>query len=105
VRDETIVHEICANIEKYKSPWFKPKAKEVKLKITDNALRYLTRHIPANLIILEQSRDFVIAELVYFVDTEALAFVKKWLPDIVILDNDEMREILKSDLKNYLKKF
>jgi len=100
--DKNILFQIEENIKEVKSAWIKPEMKSVRLKIRGEAYCYLRRNIPSNIIILQRDRDFCVARMKYFDETEVILFVKKWLPDVVILDNSILNRKIKQVLQDYL---
>jgi len=57
------------------------------------------------LTIVEDDESYLMIEMRYYSDTEVLVFVKKWLPFIVIVDNDHLRDILKKILNASLESY
>jgi predicted DNA-binding transcriptional regulator YafY len=51
---------------------------------------------------LEENENGVIFEIKYTQPLEILPFIKKWIPNLIILEPDELKEELKNDLKKIL---
>lgn len=102
INDAAVEKEIEETFSKFDSPWFDGEPKSVTLKATGDAKHYLDRSQPKNTSIASQSDINTEIEFHYYDDTEAIAFVKKWLPDIHILDNEELDQKLRQILKSYL---
>jgi len=87
------------------SPWFSDEEKSVLLKVTGEAMLYLKRKNDSTLHIVEETGVYLLIKMTYYNDTEVLVFVKKWLPFIVIEDNNilkqKLQQILTTSLKNY----
>lgn len=90
---------VCSNID---SAYYKKEPHKTKLQLTNNAKFYLLRHLPKNMKLLEKNSDFAIVEVSYRHDNEILSIIKRWLPDIKIIDNPQLYQKLKSTLINYL---
>jgi predicted DNA-binding transcriptional regulator YafY len=101
--DKKLLVQVEENLKQLKSAWLKPEMKTAKLKIKRDAYRYLCRSKPSNLHFVEKKLHYCLAEIRYFQETEVLMFVKKWLPDIIVLKPPELNEQLKEILKEYLK--
>ena len=87
------------------SPWFCEEEKSVLLKATGDAMHYLKRKKDTMLTIVEEDESYLMIQMKYYSDTEALVFVKKWLPFITIVDNSDLsntlKKILSDSLANY----
>ena len=101
--DKKLLVQVEENLKQLKSAWLKPEMKTARLKIKGDAYRYLGRNRPSNLSFVEKEMDYCLAEMKYFQETEVLMFVKKWLPDIIVLEPPELSEQIKEILKEYLK--
>jgi len=93
------------------SPWICEDCQKVKLQIRGKARLYLKRNLPAALRNLpaalsveSEDEDSLLVSMEYFADSEVLALVKQWLPDIVILDNRSLVDKLKAEFDYYLER-
>jgi len=86
----------------FDSPWFNGKMKSVTLQTTGMAKKYLDRTQPKHVELVTKSEDLSTIRLHYYNDIEALVFVKKWLPDIQIIDNPTLDSELKKSLTTFL---
>ena len=100
--DSDLVEELENFSDDIFSPWVCEDCRTVKLQIRGKARIYLKRNLPAALIIESEGADSLLALMEYFADSEVLALVKQWLPDIVILDNDSLTAKLKAEIDCYL---
>jgi hypothetical protein len=73
------------------------------LLVKGDAKVYLDRNCPKNTTILLSSTKSMEMEFFYYNETEVLSFVKKWLPDIEIIDNNDLQKKLYTLLKSYIK--
>ena len=99
--DSAVMEELEDFSDEIFSPWVCEDCRTVKLKIGGVARLYLERNLPAALIIESEGDDSLMASMTYFADSEVLALVKQWLPDIVILDNQSLTDKLKAELECY----
>lgn len=101
--------DVMAELENFSaeifSPWVCGDCQTVKLKIGGVARLYLERNLPAALKIESENKEFALVSMTYFADFEVLILVKQWLPDIVILDNQNLADKLKSELESYCQIF
>ncbi|WP_456325152.1 helix-turn-helix transcriptional regulator [Desulfonauticus submarinus] len=102
--DTKLILQIEVNIKKVKSAWIKPDMKTVRLKIQGDAYCYLSRNMPSSLIIEKKEQDFCLARMKYFQETEVLLFIKKWLPDVIVLDKPDLNQKLEKMLLDYLQR-
>ena len=102
IGNTSIEKEIEETFGQFDSPWFDTNPKSVILAAKGDAKLYLDRSHPKNINITFQSEIDTEMQFHYYNDTEVLTFVKKWLPDIMILDNTELDQKLRETLKNYL---
>ncbi|MBN2809243.1 MAG: WYL domain-containing protein [Deltaproteobacteria bacterium] len=97
--------EVMAELENFSavifSPWVSEDCRTVKLKVGGLARLYLERNLPAALQIDHEHDEALLVSMTYFAEAEVLALVKQWLPDIVILDNQDLAEKLKNELEVY----
>jgi len=99
--------DVMAELENFSSdifsPWVCDECQKVKLQIKGNARIYLKRNLPTALTVESEDEDSLLVSMEYFADSEVLALVKQWLPDIVILDNRSLADKLRAEVDNYLK--
>jgi len=103
ISNVAIEKEIQSTFARFNSVWFDGNAKSVTLEIIGNAKLYTQRNLPKNATILSQSDSILQIQLEYYNAAEVLLFVKQWLPEIKILDNEELHQQLEQTLKQYLK--
>ena len=100
--------EIMAVLENFSdeifSPWVCEDCKKVKLKASGVARIYLERNLPAALTLEQRSAESLLLTMEYFADSEVLSLVKQWLPDIVILDNQALSDMLKAEIDRFYEK-
>ena len=96
---EKELKQICAQID---SAWFDGGESQVTLGVRGDAQFYLERHLPHHMTIIEQKEDYMAINISYSNETEVLSLVKKWLPDIQILDNPELSQKLDKTLLAFL---
>ncbi len=99
--DSGLMEELENFSDEIFSPWVCEDCRTVKLQISGKAQIYLKRNLPAALTIESEDDDSLLASMEYFADSEVLALVKQWLPDIVILDNQLLTAKLKAELDYY----
>jgi len=104
INNTAVEKKIEETFSKFDSPWFDSKIQNVTLKARGDAKCYLDRNQPKNIDITAQSNSNTKMNFHYYDDTEVITFVKKWLPDIQIIDNIELTKKLRNTLKDYLKK-
>lgn len=90
--------------KEFVSPWFNDNKKSVSLSVSGDAMLYIKRKKRKELKIIKEHTDHLIVSMSYYGDVEVLTFVKKWLPDIEIVDNDDLQSMLHNILNRYLKK-
>ena len=76
------------------SAWYKPEVFEVTLSVKGEARRYLERHHPQNVKIVESTDEKILLQFSYYNKAELFTFVKKWLPDIRIEDTALQNELI-----------
>ena len=92
--------ELILQIE---SPWYDEESRQtVKLKVKGEAKEYLQNNLPPNADLEKETKDYLLINYTYYHPDEALNLIKKWLPDIIILNNNELKEKLKKMLMKYL---
>jgi len=82
--------------------WFNNNAKRVTLRASGDARHYLERHPLSHLELTESSEAHILFRLSYYHEVEVLSLVKKWLPDIEIVDNPLLSNKLDQTLQGYL---
>ena len=104
INNISIEKEIENTFAKFNSAWFDGNPKSVDLEIIGDAKLYIQRNFPKQATLLEETNSKLCIKLHYYNSAEVLSFVKKWLPEIKILDNDviktELQKILQKSLKN-----
>ena len=96
------IKELSKLASQMHSPWFSDDKKSVKLQLRGDAILYMKREKSKSFTILQESKNKLLVEMNYYNDIEVLNFVKKWLPSIEIVDNDELKKQLYLTLKDYL---
>ena len=89
----------CSQID---TAWYREGESNVLLRVSGDARLYLARHLPQHMAIEEEREAYVLVRMNYSSDLEVLSLVKKWLPDIEIVDNDALNEKLDASLQAYL---
>jgi len=84
-----------------KTPWIKEEVKTVELKIYPPYLEPVIRRTPINCEISEKNDEFVLIKLYYYTEEEAMNFIKRYIPNIEVLD-EKLNKILKEILQNFL---
>lgn len=102
ISNSSVEKEIEETFNRFDSPWFDSNPKSVILTAKGDAKLYLDRSQPKNINIISRSEIDTEIQFHYYDDTEVLTFVKKWLPNIKIIDNSELDQKLREILKNYL---
>ena len=72
------------------------------LRVEEKAKYYLERDVPSNMEIVEQYDTHDIVRMMYHNEIELFSFVKQWIPNIKIIDNDELSEKLSAELLEFL---
>ena len=103
INDAAVEKEIEETFIDFTTAWFDGEAKKVTLNVIGNAKHYLNRKPPNNISILSKSENDMEIEFNYYNEIEVLNFVKKWLPDIRITDDPQLKLKLQESLQNYLK--
>jgi len=96
-------HQLIQKAKEMFSPWYKEEQKSVKLSIGGNAYFYIKRKSERQFEILKDDGQTFLIKMYYYNDVEVLTFVKKWLPDIKIVENENLKKELKKILKEYVK--
>jgi len=85
------------------------KPKKARILATKEIAKYfkngMKKFLPSQKFIRENEDGSVEFEISYTQALEILPFIKKWLPNLIILSPDDLKEELKEDLKNALKIF
>lgn len=102
INDAAVEKEIEDTFVDFTSAWFDGESKSVILKVTGNAKHYLDRKPPSNVIILSKSKSDMEIQFNYYNEIEVLNFVKKWLPEIRIIDHSKLKHKLQESLQDYL---
>ncbi len=102
INNAAVEKEIEDTFVDFTSAWFDGEAKSVKLQVTGTAKHYLDRSPPRNITIISRSDRELEIQFDYYNDIEVLNFVKKWLPDIKIIDHLKLKQKLQKTLQNYL---
>ena len=84
------------------SPWYNKSPKEVTLRVTDIAIEYIKRKPSPNMTIAKETEDTLVLKMTYYNSKEVMQFVKKWLPFVSIMDNEELNNELQVILEKAL---
>ena len=103
ISNAALEKEIEETFNQFNSPWFDGDSKSVLLETVGDAKHYLDRSQSKNVNIISKTKMNTQMQFHYYDDREILTFVKKWLPDIQILDNSQLDQKLQKILKKYLK--
>ena len=100
----TVEKEIEDTFAKFNSVWFDGNPKSINLEIVGNAKLYIQRNVPKQAYIIQETDSKLLMQLHYYNSAEVISFVKQWLPEVTILNNDkiktELKDILQKSLKN-----
>lgn len=102
INDTAIEQEIEDTFVDFSTAWFDGEAKSVELQLRGNAKHYLDRNMPKNIITLSKDENSMEVAFNYYNEIEVLNFVKNWLPEVTIVDHQELKEKLRELLQNYL---
>ena len=102
INNAAIEKEIEDTFVDFTTAWFDGELKSVRLQAVSNAKHYLDRSPPKNITIISRSDIDIEIQFDYYNEIEVLNFVKKWLPDIKIIGNTELKQKLQESLQNYL---
>lgn len=101
--DDSISKEIEDKLNRVKSPWFEEKQKQAQLRICNEAMKYLQRNLPHNIEITSENDGYFNCDFYYYADVELLSFIKKWLPDVKLINpEDKICNTLKAELEDYI---
>lgn len=92
--------EIEDTFAKFNSVWFDGNPKNVNLEVIGNAKLYIQRNFPKQATLIKETDSTLLIQLHYYNSAEVLSFVKQWLPEVRILNNN----VIKAELKNILQK-
>jgi len=84
------------------SVWWSGEKQECKLQVSDKAKYYLERDVPANIEILEEHESHSIVRMNYHNEIELFSYVKGWIPEIRIIDNQILSNKLSVQLQTFL---
>jgi len=102
ISNVAVEKEIEETFVKFNSVWFDGSPKSVDLEVKGNAKLYIRRNKPKKATILKDTDKELTIRLQYYNSAEVLSLVKQWLPEIKILNNDEIKSELKEILQNTL---
>ena len=104
INSVSIEKEIENTFAKFNSVWFDDNPKTVDLEIIGNAKLYIQRKFPKQATLIEETDSMLLVQLHYYNSAEVISFVKQWLPEVRILNNDvikaELKGILQESLRN-----
>lgn len=100
--DPDMEKEIETNYGNLTTAWFEKGEKKVRLLAKADARRYIIRHTGANLDIIKDDSDGLHLEMYYHRNVEVLSFVKHWIPDISVVEDNELTSKLRSQLAKYI---
>ena len=97
--------ELLNQIEKDEINWFSNEAKEVHLKIDNNAKEYfLRKKVLSNMKIVEETSEYFIISTKIAFDDEIINLVKYWIPYIEIISPNDLAKKLNDILNSYIKR-
>lgn len=102
ISNVAVEKEIQDTFAKFNSVWFDGNPKNVELHIFGNAKLYNERNLPKNATIIRSNEETLIVNYEYYNSAEVMSFVKQWLPDIIIIQNEELQDELKPTMQMYL---
>ena len=102
INDAAVEKEIEETFVDFTTAWFDGELKSVMLQATGHAKHYLERNSPKNVTIISRSDTDIEIQFDYYNEIEVLNFVKKWLPDVKIVNNTEVKQKLQESLQSYL---
>ena len=98
INNTAVEHEIENTFAKFNSAWFDGNLKSVQLEVFGKAMLYLQRNFPTQATLLQESDSKLIIKLEYYNSSEVISFVKRWLPEIKIINNEALKEKIKDIL-------
>jgi len=98
INNTAVEHEIENTFAKFNSAWFDGNLKSIQLEVFGKAMLYLQRNFPAQATLLQESDSKLLIELEYYNSSEVISFVKRWLPEIKIINNEALQEEIKDIL-------
>jgi len=96
---EEDLNKVCNKMD---SVWYSGEQESCLLRVEDKAKYYLQRDVSTNMEIVEQHEDYNIVRMNYHNEVELFSFIKKWIPDIRIVDNTELSDKLTKQLEDFL---
>ena len=102
ISDEATEKELEVMCNRIDSPWYDGGKHQATLRVSGDAKFYLERHLPRHMKIIEQKENDTMMHIDYNNETEVLSLVKKWLPDIEIVDNPELSIKVDEAIQVYL---
>ncbi len=102
ISDDNAEKEIEKMCSKINSPWHSGKESKTTLLVRGDARFYIERHLPHHIKIIARHEDYTTMSISYSNETEVLSLVKKWLPDIEIVDNSPLSKKLDQSISAYI---
>lgn len=102
IANEAMQQELEATCAQIDSPWYGAGAFQVTLSLRGDAQFYLLRNLPKHMKVIDESEDHTLVRMDYNSDHDVLTLVKKWLPDIEIVDNTLLSKKLDKTLQTFL---
>lgn len=102
INSASIEKEIEDTFATFNSVWFDGNPKSVELEITGDAKLYTQRNFPKNASVISENDLILTIDFQYYNASEILSFVKQWIPEIKILNNEDLRMNLKTILQKSL---
>lgn len=103
INDAAVEKEIEDTFVDFTTAWFDGELKSVMLHATGHAKHYLERNSPKNVTLISRSDTEIEIQFDYYNEIEVLNFVKKWLPDVRIVNSTGLKQKLQESLQSYLK--
>ncbi len=100
--NETIENELNMLCNSMDSVWWNGEKRSCLLKVTDKAMYYITRDLPANMELLETHDDHLLVRIYFYNDMELFAYVKSWMPWMHIVGNEELERKLREQVEAFL---
>ena len=101
VQIEEDLNKVCNSMD---SVWWNGEQQSCLLRVKDKAKYYLERDVSANMEIVEQYENYVIVRMSYHNEIELFSFVKQWIPNVKIIDNQTLSDKLSAQLHDFLSK-
>jgi predicted DNA-binding transcriptional regulator YafY len=99
--NEQIEEDLNNVCNKMDSVWYSRDQQSCLLRVENKAKYYLERDILQTIETVEKHETYNIIRMTYHNEIELLSFVKRWIPDITILD-DVLSQKLDEELKRFL---